>query len=40
MKTEGLMNFLEEEKRRLQDKVERMTQAGEMKEVPFGIRDA
>lgn len=30
VKMEGLMNFLEEEKKRLQDKVERMTQAGEM----------
>ena len=28
-KLEGLMNFLEEEKRRLQDKVEKMTAAGE-----------
>lgn len=30
MKMEGLMNFLQEEKKRLQDKVERMTQAGKM----------
>lgn len=29
-KMEGLMNFLEEEKKRLQDKTERMTQAGEI----------
>lgn len=29
-KMEGLMNFLEEEKKRLQDKTERMTQAGKM----------
>lgn len=31
VKMEGLMNFLEEEKKRLQDKVEKMTQAGEMR---------
>jgi len=29
-KMEGLINFLEEDKKRLQDKVEAMTQAGEM----------
>lgn len=29
VKMEGLMNFLEEEKKRLQDKVEKMTRAGE-----------
>lgn len=29
-KMEGLMNFLKEEKKRLHDKTERMTQAGEM----------
>lgn len=28
-KMEGLLNFLEEEKRRLQDKLEKMTLAGE-----------
>lgn len=31
VKMEGLMNFLEEEKKRLQDKVDRMTQAGKMR---------
>lgn len=29
-KMEGLINFLEEDKKRLQDKVEAITQAGEM----------
>lgn len=29
-KMEGLINFQEEDKKRLQDKVEAMTQAGEM----------
>lgn len=32
VKMEGLMNFLEEEKKRLQDKVEKMTQAGELQD--------
>lgn len=32
---EGLMNFLEEEKNRLQDKVEKMTQAGELRTLYF-----
>lgn len=29
VKMEGLMNFMEEEKKRLQDKVEKITHAGE-----------
>lgn len=29
-KMEGLINFLEEDKKRLQDKIEAMTRAGEM----------
>lgn len=38
VKMEGLMNFLEEEKNRLQDKVEKMTKAGGLHTYSFILK--